>query len=131
MPSTFESVDFEWHGKTYTIPANRMMEAIARVEDHLTLTQLQRAQEGGGIPLAKLALAFAAVLRFAGVREITADEVYEGMFGGDEIAASIATSIAVLLAMMIPPQRLAELSEPGEVRPSKPKSSRRRIKSRS
>ena len=102
----FDDVPIGWAGKTYTIPAQQVMRAIARVEDHVTLEELIRFQERGTVPLAKMAAAYASLICFAG-GTATADEVYKNMLGLDEGGVA-GTTIAGLLHMMVPPTRLVE-----------------------
>lgn len=102
--SIFEDIKLTWDGKEYVIPSDRVMGAIARIEDVVTLGELQRYSEKQTAPLAKVAMAYGAVLRYAGAN-VTDDKVYAGLFGGDgqNQHESIVTSIYILLAMMVPP----------------------------
>lgn len=101
MSSAFDDVKLIWRDREYTIPARNMMGAIARIEDHVTMPEMQRFGERGTAPMAKLASAFASVLRFAGA-QVSDDEVYAAMFEGADAQMQVATSIQTLLAMMVP-----------------------------
>jgi len=107
MP-VFEKVELEWKGKTYTIPPRRVLEAIARIEDHVTMEQLSSIAERPR--LAQLSRAYAAALEVAGAR-VNADEVYEALFTGDD---RIAPAILGLLVMMLPPAARKKIEGPPE-----------------
>lgn len=101
MPgSTFEPIELAWGGNTYTIPANRVLRVIAKIEEHVTISDLAN---GVAIPFAKSAMAYAAVLRFAGAR-VTDDEVYAALWeeGGQ---ADVTKVLIGLLSIMLPPSQ--------------------------
>jgi hypothetical protein len=102
MSSAFDDITIEWKGRSYTIPSRNMMRAIALIEDHVTMPELQRYGERSTAPVSRLSSAFAAVLRFAGAPGVKDEHVYEAMFSGGDDAAAVATSVQVLLAMMVP-----------------------------
>jgi hypothetical protein len=99
----FEDIKISWADRDYIIKANRVMGAIARIEDIMTLNELQRFLARGAAPLGKVSMAYGTVLRYAGA-DVTDEQVYAGMFGaGDTSADSIIASVQALVAMMIPP----------------------------
>jgi hypothetical protein len=100
----FQPVELSWDGEVFTIPANRVLGAIAVIEEQITFSELVASSSAGRPPMATIAKAFAGVLRYAGSR-VTDEEVYAGMFdqGAQE---SIALSINTLLVMMVPPGAL-------------------------
>lgn len=100
MAGSFDDVTLTWGGVDYTIPSNKMMGAIARIEDHVTMPELQQFGQRGTIPLSRLAAAFAAVLRYAGCK-VSDEDVYEAMFDGDQ-AQSMVQSTTTLMGMMVP-----------------------------
>lgn len=104
--AVFEEVTLSWEGRSYTIAPDRLMQAIARIEDTLTLAELHDYAQRGTAPLGKLAIAYAAALRHAG-GQVTSDQVYAGMFrrGQDGVSVEQAALAAIngLLAMMLPP----------------------------
>lgn len=97
----FEDITIEWEGKPYVIPANKVMGAISRIEDVVTLEELGRFHARGTAPLIKLCQAYGTVLRYAGAK-VTDEEVYAGIFasGGQ---ARVLSSVSALMTMMIPP----------------------------
>ena len=99
--SPFEDIHLGWAGKKYTIPADRVMGAIKRIEDHVTLAELQRDAGRGTLRLGKLSAAFADVLRYAGAAGVTERAVYAGMFG-EEAQVNVVSAVTALLGMMIP-----------------------------
>lgn len=119
MAGEFDDVTLTWGGVNYMIPSNRMMLAIARIEDHVSLEDLdvsasQRPKR------AKVAMAFASVLRFAGAN-VTDEQVYAGMFDKATAASSIA-ALQTLAMMMIPKSALEEATKriaAGELVPKK------------
>lgn len=97
----FDDIHVSWQGKPYTIPAHRIMGAIKRIEDHITLAELQRDASRGTLRLGKLAAAFAEVLRYAGAAAVTETDVYAGMFS-DESQSNVVGAVGSLLGLMIP-----------------------------
>ena len=105
----FKPVSFEWEGETYTVPPDRVLGAIAIIEEHVSFNYLAAAVKGQNIPLSKLAVVYGEVLRYAGA-PVTNDEVYAGMFSGD-LATSIFQALNMLLHMMLPPSVLAKMED--------------------
>lgn len=122
----FEEVSLRWGGEEYKIEPTKVMGAIARVEEIITLKELGEYAQKGDAPMAKLAMAFGSVLRYAGAR-VSDDEVYAGMFG-IESQTSALTSITVLLQMMIPPSAFKQMAAKGnaEAAPTGGKNSSKR-----
>nr|WP_258868109.1 hypothetical protein [Alkalilimnicola ehrlichii] len=102
----FEDITLDWKGRSYTIPANDVMMAIAKIEDVITIAELDRFSQRGTAPVARLAQAFAAILRHAGAR-VNDDEVYASMFEGGATQARIMEATNTLLTLMLPPAALA------------------------
>lgn len=133
----FDDIKLEWQGRERVIPARRVMGAIATIEDVVTLVELQRYGERGAMPMAKLAMAYAAVLRYAGA-QAGDDEVYASLFGSDadEAQGRMLASIQTLMMMMVPPEAIrrslaAQESAPGNSEPTAARSSSKRSKQRS
>lgn len=101
---SFEPIPLYWEGKEYIIPSRKIMPAIARIEDVVTLTELQEYAARGTMPIGKIAMSYGAVLRFAGAN-ITDEEVYSGMFGaeGQDQQATAMIAVQGLMEMMMPP----------------------------
>lgn len=97
----FAPIKLEWNGKQHTIAPNRVLPAIAEVEEVFTLDELQRFSKRGTAPVAKLAMAYGKLLRFAGA-VVDDDEVYAGMFV-DNNGQTAANATSSLLALMLPP----------------------------
>jgi hypothetical protein len=100
--SAFADQKLTWAGKEYVIPARKLLGAIARVEEVITLRELIGFLGAGQFPLAKISQAYGAVLRYAGA-DLADEEIYEGMFADG--SAQVATALAMqgLMEMMIPP----------------------------
>ncbi|SDP40674.1 hypothetical protein SAMN04488061_2882 [Filomicrobium insigne] len=136
--SIFEPIQLAWEDREYEVPSDRVMGAIQRIEDVVTLQELLAYGERGVAPQAKVAAAYAAVLRYAGC-PVSDDQVYLGMFGSGATQQAMVNSINGLLTMMIPPSlRSGKTKAPPEGNGSAParpgrgrRSSRRRSKRRS
>lgn len=121
MKHSFDDVVFEWAGKEYRIPANRVLGAIARVEDIITMPDLGDRAKRGTPPLSKVAQAYGAVLRYAGAR-VTDEEVYCDMFTHADVTGAVMTTINSLFYIMLPPAAKAQFAaiehmEPDEESP--------------
>lgn len=116
----FDDIMLSWRGTEYKVPANKVMGAIKRIEDHVTVHDLLGMTEAGGddgksmvirrtgLRLAMLASGYAAVLNYAGA-DLTEEEVYQGLFEGKgEAQANAVAAISGLLQMMIPIPRPGE-----------------------
>ena len=114
----FDPVTLTWKGAEHTVAPDKIMGLIARIEEIVTLSEIHAAAQKGGMPLAKLAMAYGACLRYAGARVDDA-EVYAGFFGGS--AEAIPAAVSSLLAMMVPPSRGEAPAAPAK----KPKAARR------
>lgn len=128
--SGFNPVEFVWAGSKYVIPAHKVLSAIARVEEVITLHELQRYGNKGSPPLARIAMAYGTVLRFAGC-PVTDVQIYEAMFGaGDAKPEDVIESIVTLIAMMVPPAAAKQANQKaaptGNASPTAVKNSRKR-----
>lgn len=100
----FDDIKLDWHGKEYTIPANRVLRAIACIEDVLTLNELATYSARNAVPFAKIASAYGAVLRYAGAT-VTDEDVYAGMLQSEDEGVTVTAALGGLLAMMMPKQK--------------------------
>lgn len=108
MKNVFKEIKLAWHDKEYTIASDKVMGAIAVIEEHFSFIDLISKLSNQQIPLAKLSIAFADLLKYAGANNVTADEVYAGMFvsGNQEV---VINAIQTLIFMMIPPSAIDKL----------------------
>lgn len=97
----FEDITIEWSGTPYVISANKVMGAISRIEEVVTLEELGRFHARGTAPLIKLCQAYGTVLRYAGAK-VTDEEIYAGIFT-DQGKARVLASVSTLMMMMVPP----------------------------
>jgi hypothetical protein len=109
MPNVFEKINLNWKGRDYVIQPDDVLQCIAKIEDVITLADLHRYGTNAQVPLAKLSMAYGAVLRHAGA-VVDADEVYAAMFKGADMQRRTAKAIETLLLMMIPPETLRKSS---------------------
>ena len=101
--SAFDDIALEWGGQTYLIPARMSLEAIARIEEVITMEELAHCVVRGAKPMLRVTRAFASVLRFAGAK-VSDEEVYTDLFGqGMEALGRTQSLINVLQAIMVPP----------------------------
>lgn len=127
----FQDVTLEWNGEAFTVPSDRVLGAIAIVEEQITFPQLLAALANERAPLVAISKAFAGVLRYAGAN-VSDEDVYRGMFDGavqDQTVASINT----LLVMMVPPDAMAKMeggNAPGKTQATTRKSSKKTGSSR-
>ena len=103
---TFDDVEFVWGDRPYTIKADRVLGAIARIEDVVTLDELSRHFQKQTLPRARIAMAYGAALRYAGAK-VMDDDVYSAMFI-DSDQASVTQAVTTLLAMMLPHLKKAD-----------------------
>lgn len=103
--SRFEDFVISWKGRDYVIPARSIMAALAKIEDIITLVELQNYMRRGTAPLAKVAQAYGTALRHAGA-QVMDEDVYTGMFGDATGVAAEQTNAALmgLLELMVPPE---------------------------
>jgi hypothetical protein len=105
MPkSVFEKIELTWKGETYVIPPNRVLRAIAKIEECISSADLAKGEH---VPFSKAAMAYAAVLRYAGAK-VTDDEVYEALWDNNG-AAGASNVVIALWMMMIPPAQRRKL----------------------
>lgn len=110
----FKPVTLTWKGVDYEVGADSVMMLIAKIEDIITLTELLNPK---GRPIAKISMAYAEALRYAGAR-VKDDEVYAAMF--KEGASDAATNaVNGLLMMMVPPPELVEDKPVKKAKPQK------------
>lgn len=107
--AVFDAIKLSWKGVEYTVDTDdSIMKMLSQIEEVLTLGEITG---GKPPPMAKMAMAYATALRFAGCYVKDAD-VYASMFGKGN-AEFIAEAVTGLLSMMIPPDHLrAELEGP-------------------
>ena len=110
--SVFDDVKIKWDGKEYTIPSNRVMPLIERIEDHVSFGDLA----GKKPKIGKIASAWAEVLRYAGA-SVSDEQVYADMFKS-ATSGQIHTAISGLLMIMVPPEALQKKTDSGPVKES-------------
>lgn len=130
----FNDIPIGWHDEEFIIPANRVLKAIAAIEENITLHEIFTYSERGAMPpLSKMAMAYGAVLRMAGAR-VSDEEAYEFMFSGNEQHSAAMDALNGLLSLMMPASKVAEFrdkgkdNKPGNSRRAGAKSSKRSIK---
>jgi len=128
----FEDMKLGWNGADYVIPADRVLGAVAVIEEHMTFPEMMELVRHGKPSLVGLSRTWGAVLRYAGA-EVTDDEVYVGMFTGPTVSQRVIEAVNTLLLIMMPPtaiaaanaERAASGNLPAASKPSKPSTRRR------
>jgi hypothetical protein len=95
----FNDIELEWEGRKYTIRHDRVLKCLGQVEDIVTLAELQKFYQRETAPMAKIAMAYGAVLRYAGAK-VSDEDVATGLTS--ENTEVILTAIMGLLTMMMP-----------------------------
>ena len=107
----FEDVTLTWREQSYTVPADRQLMLIAKLESALAPETGQAIDvlfRKGGPPHTVLAQAFGAALRYAGA-SVTDDEVYLSIHqdiaakSRKQVAYTLQTMILALMAITSPP----------------------------
>lgn len=99
----FRDLELEWDGNTYLIKSSKIMGAISRIEEIITLSELQMYAQRKTAPIAKLAMAFGSVLRYAGA-DVADEEIYAKAVtqsaGSDD---GVMLAVMSVMQIMIPP----------------------------
>lgn len=111
----FEDVTLTWAGKSYTVPAEKQLGLIARIEDALSGESGEQAisilWRKEGPPHSRMASAFGAALRYAGAT-VTDEEVYLSIHqdiasqAPEQVAVKVNTMILALLSIISPPMAM-------------------------
>jgi hypothetical protein len=106
----FEDFKFKFKGKEHSIPSDRIMAAIARVEQHVTLGELYEMYGSlGKVKLTAIAGAYSQLLQMAGT-PVSPDVIYQELFPGADASRSspgeseILGAIIGLISLMMPPE---------------------------
>jgi hypothetical protein len=125
-----------WKDREYVVPADAVMGCIATVEQHVTFFDMAEMRTTGKLRSMQLSQGLAAAMRYAGA-EVTAEELYNTLFTGQNPVETVRRMWATLMALetlMIPPEHLRDLAEKqrGKVRRgARAASSKKRTSSRS
>ena len=107
----FDDVVLGWKGDEFTVPANKMLMLVCKIEDALAgdtgeqaLTVLMRRQ---GPPHARLAMAYGAALRYAGA-DVSDTDIYLSLQsdlskGDAEGVAAMQSAVINLISIVSPP----------------------------
>lgn len=122
--AAFDPIDLEWAGTKFVIPPNRVLEAIARIEEVLTVDELRSYAARRTVPRAKLARAFGSLLRYAGA-SVTDDDIYLGICSPGSVhdVHAITSSINTLMMLMAPPRKTEAAPEADAGKPEPAQSS--------
>lgn len=106
MAKVFEDIKLEWKGQEYIIESNKVMGAIARIEEVVTLYELfTMVSEKGSPRISAIARAYGTLLRYAGAKDEDDDSVYAALLIGKDPKNRTIEAVRTLLMMMVPPER--------------------------
>lgn len=109
--SRFRPITFEYKGKSYTVPAERMMGLIDTIEEHITLAEIYSdGRERKTMRFGKLSAAYSAALNYAGA-DTSQEEVYFALFGDEAESAADTKAFNImmsLLTVMTPPKSVID-----------------------
>ena len=97
----FKEFRFTWAGTERVIPSDKVMSAIARVEEHVTLPELSQMAQGRGPKMMALSQALWELLNMTG-QPVPLDEVYAGLFTDNKTAQQVSALATVLIMLMVP-----------------------------
>jgi hypothetical protein len=136
----FQDIELVWRGQTYVVKAHRVMGAIYRIEDLITLDEFTEYAQRGAAPLAKLCGAYSAVLKYAGA-SVSSEDVYAELFKDANQKQAVMEAVINLMQMMLPADARAKVNAvlaqgdgvaaPGNLPAAAAASSKRRTKPRS
>ena len=113
-PAIFDEIELEWEGVSYRISGDaKIMQMLARIEEHITFMELERARSVMAPPFAKLSQAYCIALQTAGCY-ISPAEVYLGMWKDGKSGDQVIEAIGGLLKMMLPRSVLEAAAEEAE-----------------
>lgn len=130
----FNDVVLNWDGDTYTVPSDKVMRLVSKVEAELTRdypdqNAFDLLSRPSGPPLSNLCSAYAVALKYAGAN-VDAEDVYGVLFSGNDNTAEVATLATMgLMEIMLPPGTFK--SEGGESGGKSKASSKKRTSRRS
>lgn len=103
----FTDIDLVWNGRVYTIKSNRVMGAIAQIEDLVTLAEIAAFGARGTMPMARLCQGYAAAFKYAGAK-VTGEDILQAVYAQPEKQLVVMKAVAGLLAMGMPPDKRVE-----------------------
>ena len=109
----FQEIRLNWDGDEFVIPPDRMLGAVAEIEEIVTLPELVVVL-GGKMTMARLSRAYGALLRYAGAK-LSDEQVYGGLVKRGETFEQMQIACIALLGVMIPPQSMQEAPASGNV----------------
>lgn len=111
----FQDWRIEWNGEHIVVPSQRMMGLVHTVETvippiKLSVMMSDLARDPTSIRPALISQVLSAVLRYAG-KEVTEEEVYNGLFGRADKVYATAVTIAALIDGITPESVRREMAK--------------------
>lgn len=110
MAGVFPDIELVWADKVYTIKSHRVMGAMQRMEEHVTLNEMGAFAQRGTAPLVRMCQAFAAVLKYAGAR-VTPEEVYQHALSDANGQMAVFMTMMQLMMAAMPLSKRAEFEQ--------------------
>lgn len=124
----FQPFTIKYDGREITIPADKILQAIAVVEEVITFDELNRMYVTNNYKRAQLVKAFMALLNFAGDKT-DAEAFYKSMYTKGEAMVAVMGTCQMLMVLMIPPPDMqSEAAPTGNQGPQKKSLSKKSIK---
>jgi hypothetical protein len=109
----FQEIRLFWEDDEFIIPPDRVLGAVAEIEEIVTLPDLLLMM-GGKMTMARLSRAYGVLLRYAGAK-LSDEQVYGGLVKRGETFEQMQIACIALLGVMIPPASLREAPASGNV----------------
>jgi hypothetical protein len=111
----FQDWRIEWNGEEIVVPSHRMMGLVHTVETvippiKLSVMMSDLARDPTSIRPALISQVLSAVLRYAG-KEVSEEEVYNGLFGRADKVYATAVTIAALIDGITPESVRREMAK--------------------
>jgi hypothetical protein len=105
----FQDIELVWQGQTYVVPAHRVMGAIYRMEEVITVDEFSVYALRGAAPVGRLCGVYSAVLQYAGA-SVSPEDVYAEVFRDAEKKRAVMEAVINLMQMMLPAEARARVN---------------------
>lgn len=113
-----QSVTLNFAGRDYTVSEDKTWGLIEQIEETVTMAWLAPKLSEKQVPLVKIYRAYADALKYAGAKDVTIDQLREGIDFARGI--QMGYELAAILSLASPPLSLRE-SSPSPTAPPKKK----------
>ena len=113
-----QQVTLSFSGKDYVVPENKVWGLIEQIEETVTMSWLAPKLSEKQVPLVKIYRAYADALKYAGAKDVSIDQLRDGITFARGI--QMAYELAAILSLASPPVSLQE-NAPSPTSPPKKK----------